>query len=142
MNTLDLKVWFYWLFLCKYDKIEVGNESWVDLLFRIQDVCLVFSLIIVFLSFFSTYIFQVRYILQVKYISWPFILTEKVKLSYWSLIFGAKIQNSEKSEIRNFGVKIQMTFRFDGKNNFPKWKLTKVTSFAFLRYDLSFWRKN
>ena len=28
--------------------------------FRIQDVCLVFSLIIVFLSFFSTYIFQVK----------------------------------------------------------------------------------
>ena len=28
-------------------------------LFSIQDVCLVFSLIIVFLSFFSTYIFQV-----------------------------------------------------------------------------------
>ena len=26
--------------------------------FRIQDVCLVFSLIIVFLSFFSTYVFQ------------------------------------------------------------------------------------
>ena len=31
----------------------------VTSLFRIQDVCLVFSLIIVFLSFFSTYVFQV-----------------------------------------------------------------------------------
>ena len=31
------------------------------MVFRIQDVCLVFSLIIVFLSFFSTYVFQVTY---------------------------------------------------------------------------------
>ena len=33
-------------------------------LFRIQDVCLIFSLIIVFLSFFSTYVFQVIMIMM------------------------------------------------------------------------------
>ena len=36
------------------------------MVFRIQDVCLVFSLIIVFLSFFSTYVFQVTYPISLR----------------------------------------------------------------------------
>ena len=41
------------------DILDITEDFTV--VFRIQDVCLVFSLIIVFLSFFSTYVFQVTY---------------------------------------------------------------------------------
>ena len=41
---------------------------------RIQDVCLVFSLIIVFLSFFSTYVFQVKEMVSQSFRrSWTFL---------------------------------------------------------------------
>ena len=39
--------------------LVILEPTLMKFLFSIQDVCLVFSLIIVFLSFFSTYIFQV-----------------------------------------------------------------------------------
>ena len=69
---------------CEYLRFE---SVILLVVFVIQDVCLVFSLIIVFLSFFSTYIFQAGLVgVLVQQFRTPIIVTVIYigKVKYWS----------------------------------------------------------